>query len=564
MKPSVDKLHGEGGTLVHGRAVLRDLERGDLFSAELDQKLVTIVCNVCFTPTSDMATWRQHCLDKHSSVPGYAARLVVGQDQSSQGSVKCLRCTRSFPDTDSMEEHRHTEMRCVRLVCGQCNGLWSDLEQHMLSDHGQDTRCGTCGVSVLGNIMDIMEHHHEEHSGFAGVIVETEVRCAGDGVHSRVVETTLSTEARFLASEVKPEQHQEVKIEMEKEDVKPVMDILDTSILYKNNDNSGPIITSVSGASQHLAMVSKHSKKTDMSVEERQEFNKNCFKELQSKKNMIIGTNTCDICGFVPYTKNKYREKQDHLVKVHFKERLDTMLPQRQPYHCPYQGCEYVGKDKQDVTRHFTGKHNILKVWVDEFIRSQLVSSEVNSVSGVSVIPRSTVMTFQQMEKIAIEKQRKEPVDPIAVAQTKPLPGLSNPCLTISKVVKTTSPSLVKNVQLPPSISLIRINPKPSLNSASTLLASVASKAAKASNKPKVSLSLGRPILPKPIFSMQPQCENCKINFPSLESLELHHEVCQQSSKKVVFLDPPSPIHNHDPDDSPPKKKRPPPPLIPL
>ena len=34
------------------------------------------------------------------------------------------------------------------------------------------------------------------------------------------------------------------------------------------------------------------------------------------KTSVNVSRNECEICGFVPYTKNKYREKQDHLAKV--------------------------------------------------------------------------------------------------------------------------------------------------------------------------------------------------------------------------------------------------------
>ena len=76
----------------------------------------------------------------------------------------------------------------------------------------------------------------------------------------------------------------------------------------------------------------------------------------------------------MPYTKNKYREKQDHLAKFHFKERIEAVMPKARPYACPAHDCGYMGKDKQDVLRHYTGgggKHNILKMLVVDFIREQ-------------------------------------------------------------------------------------------------------------------------------------------------------------------------------------------------
>lgn len=86
------------------------------------------------------------------------------------------------------------------------------------------------------------------------------------------------------------------------------------------------------------------------SEEERHAYNVKCYQRLQQtivSKYDLSKTNHCDICGFEPYTKNKYREKQDHLTKQHFKERIERLLPLTSPYVCPDTECQYVGKDKQ-------------------------------------------------------------------------------------------------------------------------------------------------------------------------------------------------------------------------
>ncbi len=56
-----------------------------------------------------------------------------------------------------------------------------------------------------------------------------------------------------------------------------------------------------------------------MTEDDRDAFNAKEYARFRGK-----GTtrNECEICGFVPYTKNKYREKQDHLAKLHFKVSL--------------------------------------------------------------------------------------------------------------------------------------------------------------------------------------------------------------------------------------------------
>ena len=56
---------------------------------------------------------------------------------------------------------------------------------------------------------------------------------------------------------------------------------------------------------------------------------------------------TCEFCGFEPRTKNKYREKQDHLVKKHFKDEIDKIIPFCSPYACPEEGNLLMGIDNR-------------------------------------------------------------------------------------------------------------------------------------------------------------------------------------------------------------------------
>ena len=75
---SEDNLTGEGGILIHGKAILKNLDRSDLFSQELDRKLTSVVCNVCLAPSRDLASWRQHCVTKHAALPGYGTQASWG------------------------------------------------------------------------------------------------------------------------------------------------------------------------------------------------------------------------------------------------------------------------------------------------------------------------------------------------------------------------------------------------------------------------------------------------------------------------------------------------------
>ncbi len=80
----------------------------------------------------------------------------------------------------------------------------------------------------------------------------------------------------------------------------------------------------------------------------------------------------CMLCGFLPTTKNKYRELQDHLVRKHFNDQIKGALPTRRPYVCPEPSCPIEGKDWQALMRHYTGKHGILEAFLREIIDNGL------------------------------------------------------------------------------------------------------------------------------------------------------------------------------------------------
>ena len=74
---------------------------------------------------------------------------------------------------------------------------------------------------------------------------------------------------------------------------------------------------------------------------------------LPKNTNGFRTTHTCELCGFEPKTKNKYREKQDHLVMKHFKEKIDKIFPHCRPYTCPSGGKTLI-LDSFKFWQHFT------------------------------------------------------------------------------------------------------------------------------------------------------------------------------------------------------------------
>lgn len=101
---------------------------------------------------------------------------------------------------------------------------------------------------------------------------------------------------------------------------------------------------------------------------------------LPKNVNGVRTAHTCELCGFEPKTKNKYREKQDHLVMKHFKEKIDKIFPHCRPYSCPTADCSFTGKDKQALLRHYTGKHGIL----ERYLREALAEKGISFIPGES------------------------------------------------------------------------------------------------------------------------------------------------------------------------------------
>ena len=146
----------------------------------------------------------------------------------------------------------------------------------------------------------------------------------------------MKTSARFLASEVKP--------------------VIDVS------SSVNPLAKSPSKSSRHTDR--------DRALRPPDTLPKHFFdsdgKRIWAK--MPSSSHTCELCGFKAVTKNKYREKQDHMSKWHYSKRLEMIIPQntKKPFLCP--DCHYTGKDRQCVLRHYTGKHNVLEIWTNQFL----------------------------------------------------------------------------------------------------------------------------------------------------------------------------------------------------
>ena len=76
----------------------------------------------------------------------------------------------------------------------------------------------------------------------------------------------------------------------------------------------------------------------------------------------------CEICGWVFKHKNKSRERREHLAMKHYLEQIETDLAASAKYSCPM--CEYIGKDNQEIVRHYTRVHKVLDKYISDDIKA--------------------------------------------------------------------------------------------------------------------------------------------------------------------------------------------------
>ena len=154
----------------------------------------------------------------------------------------------------------------------------------------------------------------------------------------------------------------------------------------------------------------------------------------------------CELCGYVPTTKNKYQKKQDHLARVHFKDKIDKVVPKCRPYKCPESDCLYVGKDNQSILRHFTGKHDILRKWVKEALSTKEVVNSSNSIqNGVRIeqLPRLPTeplprLPAEQLPRLPAEQLSRLPTEPLPRLLTELLPSLPTPfSLSVDETIQS-------------------------------------------------------------------------------------------------------------------------------
>ena len=85
----------------------------------------------------------------------------------------------------------------------------------------------------------------------------------------------------------------------------------------------------------------------------------------------------CEICGFIPGTKNEQRNRKWHLYRVHYRQRIDLELEATLAgsKKCPFPLCDFHGKDKNSLTRHYNDNHKISEKYLAEDINNRRMNA---------------------------------------------------------------------------------------------------------------------------------------------------------------------------------------------
>jgi len=170
---------------------------------------------------------------------------------------------------------------------------------------------------------------------------------------------------------------------------------------------------------------------------------------LPKNVNGFRTTHTCELCGFEPKTKNKYREKQDHLVMKHFKEKIDKIFPHCRPYSCPSADCAFTGKDKQALLRHYTGKHGIL----DRYLKEALAEKGIPYIPGDHGGKRKNSTDHNQTpngktaKKLALVQHHQTILDAKDMLPKSPVPLQTNNSNHVQVTFRPNSEDLRKEVE---------------------------------------------------------------------------------------------------------------------
>merc|ERR1711971_12039 len=92
---------------------------------------------------------------------------------------------------------------------------------------------------------------------------------------------------------------------------------------------------------------------------------------------------------------------------THFLKKINKVLPQCHPYTCPIAECNYVGKNRQTVLRHYTSKHDILKTLLSEALSQSgaITFVQNETIIEVPIIDNSKKWFFDHLDSEQVQEK---------------------------------------------------------------------------------------------------------------------------------------------------------------
>jgi len=156
----------------------------------------------------------------------------------------------------------------------------------------------------------------------------------------------------------------------------------------------------------------------------------------------------------------------------HFKEKIDKIFPHCRPYTCPYGDCSFIGKDKQALLRHYTGKHGIL----EKYLREALAENGIHILQGEpggkrrnSVSGNGNQGSPKMVKHARLILTPPSPIDPKNFLPTTPLPNTPRQNAEelrkeVEAMMASFQPQPIETqmvVRLPPQLQIVPVSQPP-------------------------------------------------------------------------------------------------------